>query len=251
MNYVLAYIPFSTEGEQPVKVALTIAKQINATLLIMNSARDRVYAEMAGSEFIAYIQTGYPASESVTIRHITGDDLSPVESGTKIIIGTISLVITSSGQGADQPRSFLQKFKCPVLLANDNCQLDSIRKICYITDLRYCDLSVLRPMIELFRPFGPEWIIVHITNPGLPDLTERYAEVLFRDNIKPAINYTQVALIHLKGESITDDLKNVSEIIEPDMVAIPAGQYNGYASLFRLLEKPAAGYAPMPLLLMN
>lgn len=274
MNYIVAYTPFSEAGEKAASAACYIASQVGATLLLINKEDNQLRAKkpiaalasasnlledvsedhFSPDEFVELITSnGY--SPEILIKCINKDDLSDRPLADKILTREIGLIVSyvsdHTSESTSEDEEFFQPLRntgCPILTFDAKHSLETIHKIGYITDIRYCDMAVLKPLIQLFRPLDVEWIIIHVSASGLPDIENEYAEKLFTNELLPKLQYKKAILINLFGKEIISDLKNVSRVLKPDMIALPSNKYWCYGRLFPDSTEQKPSYSQTPLL---
>ncbi|MDF3077617.1 MAG: hypothetical protein K0S09_1506 [Sphingobacteriaceae bacterium] len=276
MNYIVAYTPFSEAGEKAAAAAYYIARQVGATLLLINKEDNRLRAkkslasltsgrdilledvpedhQFSPAEFVELISSA-EYGDDIPVMCINKDGLSDRIGDDKISTREIGLIVSyvnehNSGSNVEEEEFFrpLLNTGCPILTFDAKHSLDTIHKIGYITDIRYCDMAVLKPLIQLFRPLNAEWIIIHVSASGLPDIENEYAEKLFTNEILPRLNYKKAILINLYGKDIISDLRNVSRVLKPDMIALPSNKYWCYGRLFPDSTEQKPSYSHTPLL---
>src|SRR5690606_26315172 len=158
---ILAVMPFSVNGKDLARNAVGFADKIQADLLLLNLGaahvkerrplKKRRTRSFSAKEFISQLQQENEDHPSVR-------DLQAVNQPPSLSEANIDLVIAPSSENAEEFENrlidALNPFKdsgCKVLYLPEGNELKSIEKALYITDIRYCDLSSLKAMIELFR----------------------------------------------------------------------------------------------------
>jgi len=94
--------------------------------------------------------------------------------------------------------SILSRITCPLLLLPDTGKLISFERIAYLTDLRYCQLRVVRFLAAFGAPFNSNVLLAHLAAKGLPDIEQNYAISLFKDSVWSAIRYRGLSFDNIK-----------------------------------------------------
>ncbi|OIQ68148.1 hypothetical protein GALL_502630 [mine drainage metagenome] len=105
--------------------------------------------------------------------------------------------------------SVLNKVMCPLLLVPQKYKLKELERIVYMTDLRYCQLPVVKCLANIARPSNAKLQIAHISIQGLPDMEENYARSFFSEVIGAVINYDQLFFNNIKEK----DMQKVVDVM--------------------------------------
>jgi hypothetical protein len=152
----------------------------------------------------------------------------------------IELVVISSGAEnsvPDVPESevydILEKAKCPVLIIPKNHVIKSINSIAYVTDLRYCDMSVIRPLVKLAGAFSSGIQLVHLTADGLPEMAECYMRDYFKHELSKLMNYPKVRYVNLKHKNKAEELNQKMGEIKADIMVLQWKRHGMFNKLFK------------------
>lgn len=271
MKYILSIIPFSTEGLRLADTALCIAKRLGATLLLLpngeallpdkvkeTSGNDAVVEEayLSSVEFIRVLKKDMHTLEDPFVEYIQEQDLmedpgkiSPKEIG--LIIGYEENTFSDPGLKGSLISRLMKTVNCPILKLNRYKTLKLIRRLGYVTDLRYCDTAILKLLVGFCRPYNTELLIIHVTASGLPDIENDDVENLFATELVPMMNYRNVGLVNLLGKDTINDIKNFTEVLKPDVIALSNKKYWFYDRLFPDSTTQRPAYADIPLMLFN
>ncbi|MXV51493.1 hypothetical protein GS399_10975 [Pedobacter sp. HMF7647] len=271
MNYILSITPFNDNGRHAAMAALRIAKKTNAALLLIDEdvipqPVKELMALAGASKDELSDKEGYVKEQFIEFleqhagkeTRLTVIDEADINSNGKIDIHRISLIVkyresTSVNNEFDAYEVYpsLSKLKSPVLYFSEKSQLKEFKKLAYITDIRYCDIANLLPLVKLCHFFNTELILIHVTASGLPDIDHSYAEKLLVHEIIPRIHYKNTTLINLPGTDTINDINNVAEIIKPDVIALSNRKYWFYDRLFIQQSDLQLSYINIPLLIFN
>lgn len=96
----------------------------------------------------------------------------------------------------------LNRVLCPLLLVPAQWQLKDIERLTYMADLRYCRIQVLVYLAEIARPWNAALSIAHMSARGLPDMAEKYALIVFSEEISNNVNYDQLFFNNIKEKDL-------------------------------------------------
>jgi len=152
----------------------------------------------------------------------------------------IELVVISSGAENSVPEvpesevyDILEKAKCPVLIIPKNHVIKSINSIAYVTDLRYCDMSVIRPLVKLAGAFSSGIQLVHLTADGLPEMAECYMRDYFKHELSKLMNYPKVRYVNLKHKNKAEELNQKMGEIKSDIMVLQWKRHGMFNKLFK------------------
>lgn len=152
----------------------------------------------------------------------------------------IELVVISSGamnSVPDVPESevydILERAKCPVLIIPKNHVIKSINTIAYVTDLRYCDMSVIRPLVKLAGAFSSGIQLVHLTADGLPEMAECYMRDYFKHELSKLMNYPRMRYVNLKHKNKAEELNQKMGEIQADIMVLQWKRHGMFNKLFK------------------
>lgn len=167
----------------------------------------------------------------------------------------IELVVISSGAKSavpDVPESevydILEKAKCPVLIIPRNHVIKNIDTIAYVTDLRYCDMSVIRPLVKLAQAFSSGIQLVHLTADGLPEMAECYMRDYFKHELSRLMNYPKMRYVNLKHKNKAEELNLKMGEIKADIMVLQWKRHGMFNKLFKS-SSSVYSFSRVPLIL--
>lgn len=167
----------------------------------------------------------------------------------------IELVVISSGDKnsvPDVPESevyeILEKAKCPVLIIPKNHVIKSIDNIAYVTDLRYCDMSVIRPLVKLAGAFNSRILLAHLTADGLPEMAECYMRDYFKHELSRLMNYPRMRYVNLKHKNKAEELNQKMGEIQADLMVLQWKRHGMFNKLFKATSS-VYSFSKIPLIL--
>jgi hypothetical protein len=142
--------------------------------------------------------------EQLEIGHMTTDNLADFinQNQTLMVIKPIT-----AGNGKGQTLSFnirglLSKVLVPVCLVPAGWKVCSLKRITYITDLRYCRKDIINHLFKFITPEAAVYI-AHMALPGVADLVPEFAKALFKSLVAMFINGRRLSLHHIKETAST------------------------------------------------
>jgi len=255
-------MPFSPTGKHLAMKAVGFADKIHANLLLLNLAADKAKQgnptakkrrpkSYSAKEFISQLQ--HDGNNNPSLR-----DLKAVNQAPEFSENDIDLVIAPSAKNAEAYENYLvdalNPFKdsgCKVLYLPEGEKLDSIDKALYITDIRYCDLSALKSMIELFRPFNTEITLVNLSASGLPKMDDDTARSLVESDLIPMLKYSRINFLNVKAADIIEDIEEIVKQTHPNLIAFASKKHAVYQRLFKSAQKKEPSFTKLPLLVFG
>lgn len=139
----------------------------------------------------------------------------------------------------------INNINCPVLLIPDKFELSALNRIGYVTDLRYCDLGV----IKFLKVLNAQLYVTHISAPGLPDMEERYAQDILAGDISVKANYQKMFLRNIKNKNVKGAIDYVVDTVELKMLAMVNKKHQTIERLYDNYAEKAHLYHNIPALI--
>jgi hypothetical protein len=143
--------------------------------------------------------------EELEIGHMTIDCLAGFINQNQTLMVIKS---TTAGEGSGQQakvffnmHALLNKVFAPVCLIPAEWEARSLKRIAYITDLRYCRTDILSHLFKFITPEAAVYI-AHMAVPGVADLAPQFAIRLFK-NLTAKLNGRRLSLHHIKETAST------------------------------------------------
>lgn len=259
MKKILAINSIDTPDEDVSQSAMCIAKGLNSETFLWMKI-DAGFVQKKKKEFVhagevAAIRDEVPLDEFDGIRKREMEDPTKVDTNMVHLLEIkysndllsdvikkekIELVIISSGAKnsvPDVPESevfdILEKAKCPVMIIPENHIIRGINSIAYVTDLRYCDMSVIRPLVKLGDAFTSGIQLVHMTADGLPDMAESYMRDFFKHELSRLMNYPKMRYVNLRSKNKAEELDQKIKSIGADLIALQWKRHGMFDKLFK------------------
>jgi nucleotide-binding universal stress UspA family protein len=123
---------------------------------------------------------------------------------------------------------------CPVWIIPPDARYQPMKKIDYATDYNEEDISILKRLIELTKPFDPDILAMHISDDDKFEIklkSEGFAEIL---NKKTGSNKITVTMIADKdGKDAVEILVSEAEKEKANLIVVLKENRNFFESLFK------------------
>lgn len=258
---ILAVTPFSSHGKNLARNAVGFADKVHANLLLLNIASTN--SKRGSQSHIQKRTRSFSAKEFISELQQENDhqsvrDLQAVNQPPSLSEANIDLVIAPSSENAEEFENrlidALNPFKdsgCKVLYVPEGQELIPIDKALYITDIRYCDLSALKSMIELFRPFNTEITLVNLSASGLPKMDDETARSLVNSELIPLLKYSRIKLMNVKAADIIEEIEGIVKETDPNLIAFASKKHAVYQRLFKSAQNKTPSFLKLPLLVFG
>jgi nucleotide-binding universal stress UspA family protein len=234
MKNILALIDLSAGAERIAKLALKVAQQSNANLLLFNVFELPVNNDLAfaGHDDVPWQlfedkpcltieeltdkvqhQCYYDTDKTThqpQINCLTGTDLNTDKLKQLITENHVQMIVTGTPDllelNASVLMQMINKASCPVLVIPEQCDFNTLDSTAYLTDLRYCDLEV----VKFLKSFNTKIFVTHVSASGIPDMDDAYAQSLLSDAIASKVKYNKLFLRNVRGTNRKKDLETVT-----------------------------------------
>lgn len=222
MKNILVLINPSAGAERIARLALKVAQQSGSNLLLCNTfelpmAKTLVFA---GNDDTQWQQEPVLSVEALTdklsyerqyrsnraehmpqINCLTKTDFNDDKVKKVVVDNQVTMIVTGIRDLLDLKTSDLMqmvnKANCPVFVIPDNTSFSSLDSSAYLTDLRYCDIEV----IKFLKAFNSKIFVTHVSASGIPDMEDGYAQSLLSDAVAARLGYNKLFLRNVKGNN--------------------------------------------------
>lgn len=271
MRNILLFIDDLANAESLAKKALKIARQCRANLQLCNAVKTKVQAKLLVNHYddeVVVEEEGLDIRELATRLRSTDHpegafrpaincveifNFNPNAIREVVVRHNIWMVIMGEQRldqlkNTDSPNfaiKMINSINCPVLLVPDKFDITSLNRVGYVTDLRYCDLGV----IKFLKAFNAQLYVTHISAPGLPDMEERYAQDILSGDISVKANYQKMFLRNIKNKNVKGAIDYVADTVELKMLAMVNKKHQTIERLFDNYAERAHLYHDVPALI--
>jgi nucleotide-binding universal stress UspA family protein len=271
MRNILLFIDDWAKAETLAKKALKVAQLCKANLQLCNAVKTKIQAKLLSNHYddeVVLEDEGLDIKELAlrlkkTEHHesafrpaINCVEMFNFNSATiretvirnnvwMVIMGEQRLDQLNNTESANFGVKIINNINCPVLIVPEKFELTSLDRVGYITDLRYCDLGV----IKFLKVLNAQLYVAHISAPGLPDMEERYAQDILAGDISIKSNYQKMFLRNIKNKNIKGAIDYVVDTVELKMLAMVNKKHQTIERLYDNYAEKTHLYHDIPALI--
>lgn len=165
-----------------------------------------------------------------------------------IVMGTMGASGFAQMMIGSNTAEVIEKAACPVLALPSEAKFGSMKKIVFATNYEDNDFQTLYLLTEMFKPFKPEIIILHVEEDHNPQLESRMLE-WFKGQVITNIPYDKLSFNLINGHNITLSLSEFLVENNIDLFAMSTKKRKFFEKLFhKSLTKKFAYHTHIPLL---
>lgn len=140
----------------------------------------------------------------------------------------------------------LNHISCPLMLLPADFDARQIKRIVYLTDLRYCQ----QPVVSQLAKFkNSSVLLAHICQQGLPDLTTDYGKQLFIDSFGRYGNACELFFSHIKETNMERVVDTLTNTMGADMLVCVNRMYHFQKLLGDYVPRQLPDHISVPLLI--
>jgi hypothetical protein len=156
-----------------------------------------------------------------------------------------SMVIASSKNCRLNLQVVLNHISCPLMLLPDDFDARQIKRIVYLTDLRYCQ----QPVVSHLSKFNDSSVLLaHICQQGLPDLVPDYGKQLFIDSFGRYSNACELFFSQIKEPNMEKVVDTLTHTMGADLLVCINRMYHFQRLLGDYVPKRLPEHITVPLL---
>lgn len=165
--------------------------------------------------------------------------------GTKGAHGWKELFIGS------QTSKVVERCKCPVLVLPEKAEIRIPAKIAFATNFNDHEMQALFLLVELMKPFRPEFMAIHVADSHDERLEQQKLE-WFRSQVQSSISYDRFSFYELQGSSVEHALENFVNEHKVDLLSSAKRKRHFFDRLTtRSLTTDLAHHLSVPLLVFH
>lgn len=157
-----------------------------------------------------------------------------------------SMIISEPQVGSLNLQAVVNQINCPLMLLPDTMVMAEIKRIAYLTDLRYCQQQVLS-YLDKFK--SSSVLLAHICEKGLPDLVQSYGTQLFNDTIKNRFLYPELFFSHIKEANFKKMIDTLINTMRTDILVCLNRRFHFQQLLGEVIPARLPGHITVPLLI--
>jgi len=273
MKNILVLINLSAGAERIAKLSLKVAQQLNANLLLCNVFELPVCKPLAYAGFddvhditeekaytsieeladtlkahYYYEQRNDTYHPKISCIHTTVFNSDKIKD--LVIENQVNMIITGTHDLLELNTSGLlyviNKANCPVMVIPENVNFSTLDSAAYLTDLRYCDVEVVR----FLKQFNAKIFVTHVSSSGIPDMEDAYAQSLLTDAVANRVAYNKLFLRNIKGANRKKDLEVVTTTAAIQLFTIVNRKHYVLERFLSDTNDTRRNYHNVPLLIM-
>jgi len=164
---------------------------------------------------------------------------------THICQNGYAMVICKPGINRLNLQTVVDLINCPLMLLPDSFSITDVKRIVYLTDLRYCQQQVINYLDKFKRS---SVLLAHICEKGLPDLIPSYGNQLFTDTIRYHVANPELFFSHIKESGVEKMVDILVNTMSTDMMVCLNRRFHFQQLLGEQLPKRLPAYITVPLL---
>jgi nucleotide-binding universal stress UspA family protein len=276
MKTIIVINDHSAEARHAAKLALNIARKQHADLILANVTKfnERIPVKtyvLANGNLEINVAKEFETGTLELLESISnsGNDFKPnlLEIDTSdfsanalaqlIIKGNIQLIVKGANQIAETNteklhiniQAVLNRVQCPLLLVPDKYELKDFERMVYMTDLRYCQLPVVRYLAQLAKLYQASLLVAHLSSAGLTNMEQHYAKKVFKDVISCNVNYDHLFFNNVEERNIHNAVDVMINGMRTDLLALVNHQFHLEEILGGCIPHALPGNITIPLLI--
>lgn len=194
--------------------------------------------KMKVTGFIKEIEEELSGIPAVKFKSKTGDASAILKEKVESGVYDIVMLQSQSKQGFWLQNSVIMDVvnhvPCPVYVVPPDAEYQPLKKIIYATDYNQEDISTLKRLIKLAKPFNPEILALHISNDVKFEKkleSEGFAEMLSKETGSNKITVKMIA--DEKGKEAVESLVTQAEKAKANLIVVLKENRNFFERLFK------------------
>jgi hypothetical protein len=272
MKTILVINDNSVEAENAYKLALLIAHQAEAEILVANICKvnmlmpEKIKMAEVNELLVAHheiendfaLEAGGNDLSNRLMRSINEVDFCGIKEkyiaqeinkkNTWLIIQGMNTMLPNANLTNLNISCLLNKVKCPVMLVPPNWKLKHFERIVYLADLRYCRIEIVRYLARFAKFFNADVSIMHLSARGLPHMEQEYALKLFSDEVCNNVNYDRLFLNNTRERDVTKAVHVMIDALQNDLLAVVNHRFHFKEIFGRYINKTLPQHITVPLL---
>ncbi len=156
-----------------------------------------------------------------------------------------ALVINATKSSRLDLQIVLNQINCPLMLLPEKTEPIEVKRMVYLTDLRYCQSPVVSNLSQMN---AVSLLVAHICMQGLPDLVGSYGNQLFDDAFGKYKNSCNLLYTQVKEANMVKVVDTLTNTMKADMLVCMNRQFH-FGQLFgNALPKRLPAHITVPVL---
>jgi len=216
MNNILT-ITDQRAGTDVLTFAYRLAAQNGRELVVAETARYRQTRKLSNALVPAGLQTPPEKEEEPLTAHKTINiaGLTVEEIARYVYQEAYDLVIARPGELQFDLQALLNRLSCPLLVLPDRIADTEIKRMVYLTDLRYAQTQVISSLTKFSHT---SLLLAHICEQGLPDISTPYDKTLFNDTFGYFRKAQELLFTHIRETNIEKSVDTLINTMCADLL---------------------------------
>ena len=233
----------------PVVVMNEMVQVVNDETLIRDSSAklEQLKQELKAKNVAVEIET--TSSLGFAVDEITNYCLS--NKSDLIIMGTRGAHGIGGMLIGSNTAEVISNATCPVLAVPQESKIPDIRKVLFATNYGDNDFQSIFLLTEIFKPWNPEIIVVHVEDSHHPRIENRYFEK-FKERVMTSIAYDKFYFNLLDSGNTEEAISDFAESNTVDIISVSKRKRSLFERLIGVsVSKRLAYHTHIPLLVFH
>lgn len=236
--YHTTHVPVLTSAEMA--IATSMVEEEKDAHLHLEQVKRELIEEFNYQDIDVIISTGFAVDEITKLSK--NEKMDMIVMGTKGASGLSEILIGSN------TADVIEKCACPVLAIPSDARFKQPKKILFATNYADNDFQTLYLLAEMFKPFNPEIIVLHVESKGDHKTESRMLD-WFKGQVITNIPYDNFTFQSVLGENIEESVHDFILGNAVDLLSVSTRKRNFFDKLTsRSLTKKLAYHTDIPLL---
>lgn len=145
--------------------------------------------------------------------------------------------------------NLLHEIHVPLLIIPSSWSEDELKRVVYLTDLRFCGIGTVKFLANLSRCWDANLVIAHSAASGLPVMETSQAEEVFNDEVSLNVGYNKLCLNMLDHGESMDTLEVVVSEMKADLLVLVDQHFHFNFLTQQYFKDKCSLYNPVPILI--
>ncbi|PJJ79538.1 hypothetical protein [Mucilaginibacter auburnensis] len=238
---------FALQNGKDITIA-QLQKTVHATSRQLVPINKHLHYRQFSAPFDGFEDALEDVSSEVYMPRVTRIDASgfnEIEMIAHIREQNYALVINTAKSSRLDLQIVLNQINCPLMLLPEKPERNEVKRMVYLTDLRYCQSPVVN---NLSKMNDVSLLVAHICMQGLPDLVPSYGNQLFNDTLGRYKDKCNLLFTQVKEANMVKVVDTLVNTMKADMLVCMNRQYH-FGQLFgNALPKRLPVQVPVPVM---
>ncbi len=238
---------FALQNGKDITIA-QLQRTVNATARQLVTINKHLHYRKFSAPFDGFEDVLEDVSSDVYLPRVTRMDASGFnenEMVAHIRSRNYALVINAAKSSRLDLQIVLNQINCPLMLLPEKLERNEVKRMVYLTDLRYCQAPVVSNLSQMN---DVNLLVAHICMQGLPDLVPSYGNQLFNDAFGRYKNSCKLMFTQVKEANMMKVVDTLVNTMKADMLVCMNRQFHFGQLLGSALPKRLPAHITVPVL---